>query len=138
MNNEVWEWKIGKVETNKRFFELKYGYDPAPVARIGILNEKVFSVEFMILPLIDNELRKEIFNEIVYEVELYLINNNESDPLSYTINHTYKCANIYSRVHWRYYPNGSKREIILTKESRIKNFSNSFINFFTRSKIESE
>lgn len=138
MNNIEWEWKIGRVDTTKRFFELKYGYDPAPVARIGIGDNKNFLVEFLLQPTTGIEQRKEMFNEIVYEIELYLINNNEPDPLSYMINHTYKCANIYSRVHWRYYPNGSKKEIVLTKESRIKNFSNSFLGFFAKEKITTE
>lgn len=136
MDKNQWEWKLGEVDTSRRFFELKYGYDPAPVARINLGENKIFIVQFILPAHIKTEQYREILKEIIYEVELYLINNSEPDPFSYMIKHTLKCANIYSRVHWRYYPSGSKRPINLTKESRIKNFGVSFANIFSKFKIE--
>jgi len=136
MNNNYWEWIIGIVDTSERYFELKYGFEPAPVVRIGITNNKKFVVEFLFSSAITNGQREEMFKEVIYEIELYLINNSEPDPIEYMIKHTQKCANTYSRVHWRYFPKGSKREIILTKEHRIKNSENAFFNFFSKIKLD--
>ncbi len=129
MINESWTWQPGKVDLNNRYFELKFGYDPLTVARIGIGTDKIFIVEFL-LNLNENiEKLQEIFSEVLWEIELYLINNSESDPIEYMINHTKKCANVYSKVHWRYYPKGFKHPIVLSKEN---NFSEKFKSFFTK------
>ena len=129
MNNDPWTWQPGKVDLNNRYFELKFGYDPLPVARIGIGVNKNFIVEFLLN--INEELEKlqQIFCEVLWEIELYLINNSEPDPIEYMINHTKKCANVYSKVHWRYYPKGFKHPIVLSKED---NFSDKFKKFFTK------
>ena len=129
MNNDSWTWQPGKVDLNSRYFELKFGYDPLPVARIGIGVNKNFVVEFLLNLNEDIEKLQEIFCEVLWEIELYLINNSEPDPIEYMINHTKKCANVYSRVHWRYYPKGFKRSIALSKED---NFSDKFKKFLTK------
>lgn len=136
MNNNCWEWIIGIVDTNERYFELKYGFEPAPVVRIGIASNKIFIVEFLFSPAITNGQREEMFKEVIYEIELYLINNSEPDPIEYMIKHTQKCANTYSTVHWGYFPKGSKREIILSKEPNSKSSANSFFNFFSKIKLD--
>ena len=136
MSENFWELTIGIVDTTERYFELKYGFEPPPVVRIGIANNKKFIVEFLFSPLIANGQREEIFKEVIYEIELYLINNSEPDPIDYMIKHTQKCANTYSRVHWRYFPKGSKREILLTKERRLKTSGNPFFNFFSKIKLD--
>jgi hypothetical protein len=129
MNNHSWTWQPGKVDLNNRYFELKFGYDPLPVARIGIGSNKIFIVEFLLNLNEDIEKLQEIFCEVLWEIELYLINNSEPDPIEYMINHTKKCANVFSKVHWRYYPKGFKHPIVLTKED---NFSDKFKKFFTK------
>jgi hypothetical protein len=129
MNNDSWNWLPGKVDLNNRYFELKFGFDPLPVARIGIGVNKNFVVEFLLNLNEDIEKLQEIFSEVLWEIELYLINNSEPDPIEYMINHTKKCANMYSKVHWRYYPKGFKRPIVLSKE---ENFSYKFKKFFTK------
>mgnify|MGYP006333943303 FL=1 len=48
MNNDLWNWKPGKVNTQNRYFELKYGFDPIPIARIGIGTNQNFIVEFLL------------------------------------------------------------------------------------------
>jgi hypothetical protein len=132
MNLNEWEWTSGIVNTNNRYFELKFGYVPTPVARIGIGDNQNFIVEFLLSTAIDPEQQEEIFREIVYEIELYLINNSELDPITYMIKHTQKCANLYSKIHWGYFPKGSKRKIILTKHRDVKTSNNPFFNFFSR------
>jgi len=112
-----WQWQPGKVDLQSRYFELKYGSDPASVARIGIADNNKFIVEFLLNINDDIEKLKEIFGEVIWEIELYLINNSEPDPIEYMINHTKKCANMYSKIHWRYYPKGFKHPILLSKET---------------------
>ena len=131
MNNDFWQWFPGKVDINNRYFELKYGNTPAPVARIGIGDYKNFVVEFLININDDIERQKEIFNEVLFEIELYLINNSVPDPIEYMINHTKKCANLYSRVHWRYFPKGSKRAIFLPKVNTLEKSSNILKRFLS-------
>jgi hypothetical protein len=111
-----WQWQPGKVDLQNRYFELKYGSDPVSVARIGIADNNRFIVEFLLNINDDIEKLKEIFGEVIWEIELYLINNSEPDPIEYMINHTKKCANMYSKIHWRYYPKGFKHPILLSKE----------------------
>lgn len=119
MNNDSWNWQPGKVNLQNRYFELKYGFDPIPVARIGIGTNQNFIVEFLLNVNDDIDRLKEIFCEALWEIELYLINNSEPDPIEYMINHTKKCANMYSKIHWRYYPNGFKHPILLNKNDSL-------------------
>jgi hypothetical protein len=132
MRNDSWEWYPGKVDLINRYFELKYGNDPSPVARIGIGEYRNFTVEFLININDDNQRLKEIFKEIIWEIEMYLINNSEPDPIEYMIKHTRKCANLYSRVHWNYFPKGYKHAISSNKESNLKRSSNTFNKFFSK------
>jgi len=132
MNTDSWHWFPGKVDLQNRYFELKYGFDPAAVARIGIGDNHVFIVEFLLNINYDIDKLKEIFSEALWEIELYLINNHEPDPIEYMINHTKKCANVYSKVHWRYYPKGSKRPIFLEKENSFNDSISTFRKLITR------
>ena len=132
MYDDFWQWIPGKVDLSNRYFELKYGNVPTPVARIGIGKYRNFTVEFLININDDIETQKEICTEVLWEIELYLINNSEPDPIGYMINHTRKCANLYSRVHWRYFPKGSKRAIVLSKENSFVGSSNTIKRFLSK------
>lgn len=132
MNNDTWNWLPGKVDLNNRYFELKFGFDPSAVARIGIGENQVFIVEFLLNVNDDICKLKEIFSEALWEIELYLINNSEPDPIEYMINHTKKCANMYSKIHWRYYPKGSNRPIFLKKENSFNDSISTFRKLITR------
>lgn len=132
MNNVSWDWQPGKVNLQNRYFELKYGSDPIPVARIGIGTNQNFIVEFLLNVNNDTDRLKEIFSEALWEIELYLINNSEPDPIEYMINHTKKCANMYSKIHWKYHPLGSKRPIFLGKENSFSESISTFKKLFTK------
>jgi len=132
MKNDFWQWYPGKVNLKNRYFELKYGNDPLTVARIGIGDNKNFIVEFLININDEIERQKEIFSDVLWEIELYLINNSEPDPVEYMINHTKKCANFYSKVHWRYFPKGFKRSIFLSKENSFDKSYNPLKRFLLK------
>ena len=128
-----WEWIPGRVDLSKRYFELKYGNNPAPIARVGISAENyTFIVEFILPKENDYKQLEEIFKEVIYEIELYLVNNSIPDPLNYMINHTHKCANLYSRVHWVYYPKGSKKAILLEKKKTSEGSLSIIKKFFQK------
>lgn len=127
MTNDIWTWQPGNVDLQKRYFELKYGYDPKPVALIGVGNKYNFIVEFLLDTNKEPDTLKEIFSEVIWEIELYLVNNSEPDPVEFMINHTKKCANQFSKVHWRYYPKGFKHPILLSKKD---NFPGKVFRFF--------
>ncbi len=131
MNTEIWKWQPGKVDSANRYFELKFGNIPAAVARIGIGEKKTFVVEFF-LNIKEPNKQQDIFSEIIWEIELYLINNDDTDPIEYMINHTKKCANMYSRIHWRYFPQGSKKAITLNKEKTLTKSVTTIKNYFTK------
>lgn len=132
MSIEFWQWYPGKVDLKSRYFELKYGNDPLTIARIGIGSNKNFIVEFLINLNDDVEIQEKKFNELLWEIELYLINNSEPDPIEYMINHTKKCANMYSRIHWRYLPKGSKRAILLSKENTFEKSLNALKKLYSK------
>lgn len=132
MNIDNWKWQPGKIDLSNRYFELKYGYDPKPVTRIGIGNDKIFLVEFLLDVNADIEKLKEIFSEVLWEIELYLINNSEPDPVEYMINHTKKCANVYGKVHWNYFPKGASKSIFLKKDFSLNEKVISIKKFFTK------
>lgn len=132
MNYPSWQWFPGKVNLQNRYFELKYGFDPLPVARIGIGTNNNFIVEFLLNTNEDIEKLKEIFNEVIWEIELYLVNNVDPDPIEYMINHTKKCANMYSKVHWRYFPKGSQSPIFLSKEHTFEKSFNTLKRLYSK------
>jgi len=132
MNDDSWKWQPGKVDLSNRYFELKFGNDPRPVTRIGIGADKCFVVEFLLNNKDDIEKQQEVFSEIIWEIELYLINNSEPDPVEYMINHTKKCANMYSRIHWNYFPKGANKSIFLKKEFSLNEKVNLIKKFFTK------
>jgi len=132
MTSSLWQWFPGKVNLKERYFELKYGNVPAAIARVGIGNENNFIIEFLLNINDDIDSQKEIFKEVIWEIELYLINNSEPDPIEYMINHTKKCANMYSKIHWRYFPKGSKRAIFLTKENTFEKSFNTLKRIYSK------
>lgn len=137
MNSNSWKWYPGKVDLKNRYFELKFGNVPTPVARIEIGHNKYFIVEFLLNPNSDLEKQQEIFSEVIWEIELYLVNNSEPDPIEYMINHTKKCANMYSRIHWNYFPKGASKSIMLKQELSLNEKVNSIRKFFTKMLSES-
>jgi hypothetical protein len=44
------------------------------------------------------------------ELDFYLVEKNEPDPWAYAIYHCNTGANMYSTVHWSYFPKGDQGE----------------------------
>ncbi|MFH0818047.1 MAG: hypothetical protein V1909_05450, partial [Candidatus Micrarchaeota archaeon] len=43
-----------------------------------------------------------------YELDFYLVEKDEPDPWAYALYHCNTGANMFSRVHWSYFPTGSQ------------------------------
>ena len=105
--SERWAWREGSVDPVEEHFELRYGSatdsgwnEWVPVARVGRPIERVFEVEF----IINRATRKsKMFDEVVAELDFYLVTKGERDPWLYGQYHCGTAANVYSGVHWSFF-----------------------------------
>jgi len=117
MTNNSWSWTQGEVDVNNDYIRIIYGDisvvesdELVPAALISKEAAKTFIVEFIIPEGINNKIRKKILNEVTNEIEFYLILKDEDDPWEYAKYHCTTAANIYSNVHWGYFPKGYYEE----------------------------
>ncbi len=106
-----WRWQDGAVDSNGQHIELRHGdagkntYENwVPIARIGKPKKKVFPVEWLISS--DSPEHESMISEARKELDFYLVDTGELDPWAYAKYHCNTRANIYSRVHWSYFPHG--------------------------------
>ena len=106
----AWTWTQGTVDRGREHFEIRYGmgqdFDSDRsnwklVALVGPPNG--FEVPVQIL--VSKEI-SDIFNPLVKDLNFFFKYTNEPDPWQYAIHHCNTAANIYSSLHWSYYPNG--------------------------------
>ena len=110
-----WRWEKGLVDERKEHIDLSYGnagempYENwEPIARIGKPDKNVFAVEWLVIK--DSPEHQEMLDDAQQELDFYLIEKNEPDPWGYAIYHCNTGANMYSSVHWSYFPKGSQGE----------------------------
>ena len=104
-----WAWRVGSVDRMAEQFELRYGSSEAgwddwlPVALVGPPSEKVFVVEF----LIDEKQMPhcaEIIKQVKEELDFFLVELGERDPWLCAQYHCRTASNVYSSIHWSYFP----------------------------------
>lgn len=109
-----WRWAEGKVNSAEEHIQICYGNpqdsDWARFPKIALLSppeEKKFTVQF----LLDAKGRKEqdMIREVRQELDFYLVEKKEENPWAYARYHCGTAANIYSRVHWDFFPKGWER-----------------------------
>lgn len=107
---KAWQWRPGVVDRRQAHFELRYGSATEggwdnwlPVALVGPPREGVFPVQ--LLPL-DNSGPHEdsLRSKVTRELDFYLVEKGESDPWAYAQYHCGTAANVYSSVHWSFFP----------------------------------
>jgi hypothetical protein len=110
-----WCWQEGLVDTHGKYIELRHGdagknsyEDWCPVARIGKPQKKVFPVEWLIAA--DSPENESMIIEVRQELDFYLIEKGEPNPWAYAKYHCNTRANMYSSVHWSYFPHGIQGE----------------------------
>jgi hypothetical protein len=112
----VWLWDEGDVDASREHIELRYGNALKtdcdawiPVARVGKPIGMTFPVQWL---LQEKKAPRNIrmFNEAVRELNFYLIQLLKADPWEYAIHHCLSASNMYSRIHWAYFPDGLSGE----------------------------
>ena len=106
-----WRWEEGVVDEQKEHLELRYGnVDSDPyedwklICRIAKPKHNVFVVEWLInQSSLEN---KTVLADACKELDFYLVEKNEPFPWEYAIYHCSTGSNIYSRIHWSYFPTG--------------------------------
>ena len=108
-------WREGVVDAQLEHIELRYG-DAAkagyeqwlPIALIGKPTNNVFPVLWLVSP--DDPAHERMINAARKELDFYLVELREPSPWAYAKYHCNTSANMYSSVHWSYFPNGNRGE----------------------------
>ena len=84
--------------------EQETGKKHKTLARIGRPRRNVFPVAFLHKNLPEGEAGEKVLAAIRKELDFYLVHLGEARPWAYLRYHCSTAANIYSPVHWGYYP----------------------------------
>lgn len=119
-NLVTWSWREGVVDTGLEHIELRYGdaakagYEQCfPIALIGKPTNNIFPGSWLMNP--DNRSHEKMINAARKELDFYLVELREPNPWAYAKYHCNTSANIYSKVHWSYYPNGKGKAFTATE-----------------------
>jgi hypothetical protein len=108
-----WSWQESIVDVEGEHIELRYG-DAAkstyeqwlPIALVGTPTNHVFPVLWLISA--SNPSHKQMIDAAKKELDFYLVEKREANPWAYAKYHCNTGANMYSSVHWSYFPNGNR------------------------------
>lgn len=130
MAKSVWRWEEAPVDKSLEHIEIVYGDVNAqnpeewiPIALVSAPTAGTFSIQFLIAP-INAECRK-MLDSVREELNFYLIEKRETDPWNYAKYHCSTAANVYSHVHWSYYPAVEKAPATQRRKARTMKASNS-------------
>lgn len=108
----IWKWVRGPVNKAGEHVEMRYGSakdsgwdDWIPVALVSPPAGNTFKVEVLIPDNIPEN--QEIIKEVENELNFYLVEKGEKNPWAYARYHCGTSANVYSMVHWSFYPAGT-------------------------------
>ncbi len=106
-----WRWQDGVVDSRKEHIELyaddarKGQYeDWQPIARIGKPKQHIFPVHWLISS--DSADQKSMIADARRDLDFLLIELDKPDPWSYAVYHCSTASNMYSSIHWGYFPKG--------------------------------
>jgi|SRR5580698_6682863 hypothetical protein len=111
-----WSWRQGTVDRTGDHFELRYGsandsgWDEwVPVALVGPPINGVFDVQFLVDQA--NESQAQFVGPLIEELDFYLVEKGEPNPWTYAKYHAGTSSNVYSSIHWSFFPKRpAKRE----------------------------
>jgi len=116
-----WRWVEGVVDTNDDHIKIRHGKPPTedqsrsvgarnnPVVLVARGRGKTFTVQFLLTPRRSDRRSAAILKDVRRELDFYLIDHVSPDPWAYAQYHCYTAANVYSKVHWGWYPKGPRR-----------------------------
>jgi predicted double-glycine peptidase len=104
-----WRWTEGKVNTAEEHIQLRYrnardsDWKQWPIiALLSPPKEKQFTVQFL---LTGKGLKEQkMIREVRRELDDYLVKKKEENPWAYARYHCGTGANLYSKVHWVFFP----------------------------------
>ena len=104
-----WSWRQGTVDRTGEHFELRYGsadgsgWDEwVPVALVGPPTNQVFDVQFLVDQA--NGSQAQVVGPLIKELDFYLVEKGEPNPWSYAKYHAGTMSNVYSLIHWSFFP----------------------------------
>ncbi len=108
------------MDERKEYIELRHGYageNPyenwSPVARIGKPKGHCFPVQWIVkADAVENEA---LIADAREELDFYLVEKNEPDLWAYAVYHCNTGANLYSYIHWSYFPDGQGGERVSSR-----------------------
>ena len=116
----IWRWTEGKVDRGKEHIELRCGdaseaeyKNWRPVALIGPPQNHTFPVEWLADESTTED--KGAIQAARKELDFYLVEKRERDPWVYAQYHCGTAANMYSKIHWSYFPEGELGDRVSTK-----------------------
>ncbi len=103
---------MGKVSEDEEHIKISFGsFDDSgwdqftTIARVSAPKKRTFVVEFLIESEKPHE--TEMVTDVKRELDFYLVEKGEENPWVYARYHCGTGANVYSSVHWSYFPKGS-------------------------------
>ena len=110
----AWRLVEGSVNIDEEHIKITYGAidgdDFEPIALAAPGNNKTFTVQYLLQPEPENKEQQKMLNTVRKELNFYFLELKEKDPWAYACYHCTTAANLYSDVHWHYYPKGYKGE----------------------------
>jgi len=134
--SSAWHWREGPVDPAGEHIELRYGdasrdgYDHwTPVALIGRPKHRTFPLRWL------SGGDPGIISAVQQELDFYLVEHpkdfpDTGHPWEYAIYHCGTGANMYSKVHWSYFPSGlqgdrhSSMVVQLSADEAVQLFGN--------------
>jgi len=98
------KWFEDRVNTENDHIKITYGEDPKIVALVAPVSKREFKVQFLLNQNTPNIQSQKVIEEVKQELDFFLVELGERKPWEYAIYHCSTAANIYSKVHWSYYP----------------------------------
>ena len=110
----AWRLVEGSVNIDEEHIKITYGAidgdDFEPIALAAPGNNKTFTVQYLLQPEPENKEQQKMLNTVRKELNFYFLELKEKDPWAYACYHCTTAGNLYSDVHWHFYPKGDKGE----------------------------
>lgn len=97
-----YRWEVQHVNSSNEHIKISFSDlgNTLFIAKISPPQNYVFSVEFVNNEKINEDIKKLARKSI----DFYLIELQEKDPWLYAKYHCTTASNIYSKIHWSYFP----------------------------------
>jgi hypothetical protein len=119
-----WKWVEERVDPLSEHIELRYGdavtsghESWCPVALVGTPKGNTFHVTW--IADIGNPEKAAMIAAARKELDFYLLEVGGLDPWAYACYHCTTGANMYSRIHWSYFPHGGSGDRISSAVVRL-------------------